>query len=197
MLLVIDPAQALRLIDSPRLAREDNVVPMAFPGHPDSPYQPEYDWLFLYERQIAAFLEEWLRPYRYELIGEKGILCEALSNAFCHGHNKDPRKPIVVCVWVGRQGLLVQIRDSGRGFDVRGVYQRFRDNQHYYSTAGNGMRLMDRSKRFGVFHDPTGTRFHLLYFFTGTLDHLPPKMFLHALAAGDPNPPSPSDPSPA
>jgi hypothetical protein len=108
MLLVIDPAQALQLIDAPRLAREDSVVPMDFPEHADSPYQPEYGWLFLYERQIVDLLERWLRPLRYELIGEKGILCEALSNVFCHGHHKDPRKPIVVRVWEGRQGLIVQ-----------------------------------------------------------------------------------------
>ncbi|MBI5896001.1 MAG: ATP-binding protein [Desulfobacterales bacterium] len=180
MLLVIDPAQALRLIDAPRLAREDGVVPMAFPEHADSPYQPEYGWLFLYERQIAAFLEAWLRPFRYELIGGKGILCEALSNAFCHGHNKDPRKPITVRVWLGNRGLIVQIQDCGPGFDVQSVYQRFLHHRDYFSTAGNGLRLMDRSQRFGVFHDATGRRFHLLYFFSDSLDQLPAKMFLDA-----------------
>jgi anti-sigma regulatory factor (Ser/Thr protein kinase) len=182
MLLLIDPAQALRLIDSPRLAREDAVVPEQFPEHADSPYQPEYGWLFIYERRIASFLEAWLRPFRYELIGGKGLLCEALSNAFCHGHHKDPRKPITVRVWVGNLGLIVQIQDCGPGFDVQGVYQRFLGNRDYYSTAGNGLRLMARSQRFGVFYDPTGRRFHLLYFFSDNLDDLPEKMFL-----GSPN----------
>jgi hypothetical protein len=37
MLLLIDPAQALRLIDTPRLAREEVVVPAEFPEHADSP----------------------------------------------------------------------------------------------------------------------------------------------------------------
>ncbi len=182
MLLLIDPAQALRLIDSPRLVREDTVVPEQFPEHADSPYQPEYGWLFLYERRIASFLEAWLRPFRYELIGGKGLLCEALSNAFCHGHTKDPRKPITLRVWVGNLGLIVQIQDCGPGFDVQGVYQRFIANRDYYSTAGNGLRLMAHSQRFGVFYDPTGRRFHLLYFFSDSLDRLPEKMFL-----GSPN----------
>jgi anti-sigma regulatory factor (Ser/Thr protein kinase) len=188
MLLQIETPRALRLIDTPRLAREESVVPMDFPEHADSPYRPEYGWLFLYERQIAAFLETWLRPFRYELIGEKGILCEALSNAFCHGHHKDPRKPIAVRVWVGGQGLLVQIQDSGPGFDVQAVYQRFLANRDYYSTAGNGLRLMAQSQRFGVFHDDTGRRFHLLYFFSDNLEHLPEKMFLKTPAT-DPQPP--------
>ena len=188
MLLVLDRAQALRLIDAPRLVREDNVLPMEFPEHADSPYQPEYGWLFLYERQIAAFLETWLRPFRYELIGEKGILCEALSNAFCHGHNKDPRKPIVVRVWIGHQGLIVQIQDFGPGFDVQGTYQRFIANRDYYSTAGNGLRLMAQSRRFGVFYDATGRRFHLLYFFSDNLDHLPAKMILETPAGPHPQP---------
>lgn len=194
MLLVIAPAQALRLIDAPRLAREDNVVPARFPEHADSPYQPEYGWLFVYERQIAAFLEEWLRPFRYELIGEKGILCEALSNAFCHGHQKDPQKPITVRVWLGNQGLIVQVQDCGPGFDVQGIYQRFINNRNYYSTAGNGLRLMAQSRRFGVFYDPTGRRFHLLYFFADNLDILPEKMFLNAAAEDDLGKPSESLP---
>ena len=84
---------ALPQADQPLVGnRSDNqtgVIPRDFPDCPNSCYQPEYDWLFQYERQIAAFLAPWLRAYRYELIGEKGILCEALSNAFSHGHRKD------------------------------------------------------------------------------------------------------------
>lgn len=173
MLLTMEPGQALVLIESPRLVREDTIIPGQIPEHPDSPYQAAYDWLFVYERQLAAFLEEWLRPYRFELIGEKGILCEALSNAFCHGHAKDPCKPIVLYVFKGKKGLLVRIKDSGEGFDVQTVYHRFCNNKHYYSTAGNGLRLMAQSRRFGVFYDATGTAFHLLYFFDGTLDLVP------------------------
>ncbi len=173
MLLLIDGEQAEQLIRSPRVIREDTVIPIEFPEHPDSRYRAGYDWLFIYERQIAKFLEKWLRPYRYELIGEKGIICEALSNAFSHAHNKDPVLPIYVRILEGDKGLMVRIEDSGRGFNVKEVYNKYRKKKQYYSTAGNGLRLMAESRRFGVFHDDSGSVFHMLYFFNGTLESIP------------------------
>ena len=165
MLLDITPAEALELIGSPRQVLKERVVPAEFPHCANSPYQPEYNWLFKYERRLAAFLETWLKPFRYELIGEKGILCEALSNAFYHGHGKDPYKPIVVRVLSGERGLIIQIKDHGPGFDVSTVYQRFYRRKKYFETAGNGLRLMARSSNFGVFHDRTGTISHLVHIF--------------------------------
>jgi anti-sigma regulatory factor (Ser/Thr protein kinase) len=177
MLLLIDPLKALQSIGSPRPIHEDIVVPAEFPACPDSYYRPEYDWLSRYERRIAAFLERWLRPYRYELIGEKGILCEALSNAFCHGHAKDPQQPIYVRVVEGDQGLIVQIQDSGPGFDVEKIFGNYRNGESYYITAGNGIRLMAESERFGIYYNDRGTTFHMLYMFARNgLALLPPEV---------------------
>lgn len=173
MLLTIDLPRAEALIEVPRVVREDRIVPVDFPEFPDSPYRVGYDWLFIYERRIARFLEKWLRPYRYELIGQKGILCEALSNAFSHGHSKDPHLPIFVKVVLGKQGLIVRIKDSGRGFNVGEVYQRYCKNEKYFYTAGNGLRLMSQSNHFGIFYNCAGTDFHLLYFFNRSMQHLP------------------------
>lgn len=175
MLLSITPEQALELIASPRQILKDRIVPADFPHSPDSPYRPGYDWLYSYERHIAAFLEKWLKPYRYELIGENGILCEALSNAFFHGHAKDPDRPIVVRVILGKQGLIVQIKDTGPGFNVQKVYNHYRTQKKYYSKAGNGIRLMAQSPNFGVTHDPTGTNFILVHLFDNTLENLAPR----------------------
>jgi anti-sigma regulatory factor (Ser/Thr protein kinase) len=172
MLLSITPEQALNLIASPKQILKDRVVPAEFPHNPDSPYKPGYDWLFSYERRIAAFLEKWLKPFRYELIGENGILCEALSNAFFHGHAKDPEKPIIVRVILGKQGLIVQVKDTGQGFDVRTVYNQFQNQKKYYSKAGNGIRLMAQSSSFGVLHDPTGTNFILIHLFCNSMEKL-------------------------
>ena len=172
MLLSMTPEEALHLIRSPRQILKERIVPAEFPRVPDSPYLPGYDWLYNYERRIAAFLEKWLRNHRYELIGEKGILCEALSNAFCHGHEKDPSKPILLRVLLGEQGLIVQIKDSGPGFDVQGTYRRYHTKKKYYSTAGNGIRLMDQSSNFGVLHDATGTVFILVHLFDNALENV-------------------------
>lgn len=165
MLLDIEPAKAVELIDSARHLYKETIVPAEFPESMHSPYQPEYDWLFIYERRIAAVLKTWLRSHRYDLIGEKGLLCEALSNAFCHGHRKDPHKPIMVRAVVGNQGLVVRIRDCGPGFDVADIYARYKKNKTYYVTAGNGLRRMAESTDFGIFYDTTGNSFHLIYFF--------------------------------
>ncbi len=177
MLLSITPEQTLELIVSPRQIFKERVVPAQFPVAPDSPYRPDYDWLYIYERRLAAFLEKWLKPYRFELIGENGILCEALSNAFFHGHGKDPEKAIVVRVILGQRGLIVQIKDSGPGFDVQSVYKRFRTKEKYYSKAGNGFRLMAQSPSFGVVYDRTGTVFILLYVFEKAAQTLAPVLF--------------------
>ncbi|MEJ2153819.1 MAG: ATP-binding protein [Desulfobacteraceae bacterium] len=165
MLLSINFQQAQDFIQSPRLIRRDRVVPAEFPECVNSTYRPGYDWLYQYERDIAGFLSPWLKPYRYDLIGEKGILCEALSNAFSHGHGKDPRKIITVEVYRGERGLLVRVEDSGKGFNVDRVYQSYLKKKVYYHTAGNGIHLMASSRRFGIFYSAVGATFHLLYAF--------------------------------
>ena len=165
MLLFIDLVQALAFIRSPKLVRDDIIVPERFPDCVDSTYRRGYDWLYQYEREIAAFLSPWLKSYRYELIGEKGLLCEALSNAFCHGHGKDPKRSIALKVFLGERGLVVRICDCGKGFNVQQVIESYRKKKIYYHTAGNGMQLMAGSKRFGIFYDASGAAFHLLYAF--------------------------------
>lgn len=178
MILNLTAAEALDLIGSPEIIRQDEVVPKDFPDCPNSLYQPEYDWLFQYERQIAAFLEKWLRPYRYELIGEKGIICEALSNAFSHGHRKDPFKVICVSIWQGDKGLLIEIKDSGEGFNIRETYDSFLQRKPYFALAGNGLRRMAASDKFGIFHNAGGTVFCMLYLFRNSLSELPEQYIL-------------------
>ena len=172
MLLKVSTTQAYQLLDHPRLVRADRIVPKAFPPCPNSPYASGYDWLFLYERQIAAFLETWLKAYRYELIGERGIICEALSNAFLHAHGKDPEKMIQLRVLLGKAGIMVEIEDSGRGFPVSRVVEGFLNNRRYFLAAGNGFRLMAETPNFGIFYSPAGTIFYMMHRFAGDLAHL-------------------------
>jgi hypothetical protein len=165
MWLAIDLKGALDYIQLPKLIRNDTIVPEDFPECTDSPYRSGYDWLYRYERSIAGYLEPWLQPYRYELIGEKGILCEALANAFSHGHCKNPKKAISLRVYLGVRGLVVRVSDSGKGFDVNSVIQGYLKKKVYYHTAGNGVRRMATSKQFGIFYDRSGSAFHMLYDF--------------------------------
>lgn len=165
MWLSIDLKGALDYIQAPKLIRNDTIVPQTFSECANSPYRSGYDWLYRYERSIAAYLEPWLKPHRYDLIGEKGILCEALANAYSHGHGKNPKKAISVRVYLGMQGLLVRVSDMGNGFDVGQVIQGYLKKKVYYHTAGNGIRRMAESRQFGIFYDRSGSAFHLLYDF--------------------------------
>ena len=124
------------------------VVPGECPFHANSTYRHEYDWLYRYERILAAKLKFLLEDFRYELIGEKGILCEALSNAYLHGHNRNPELPIHVRIYSGKAGALVRIVDSGKGFDIDQVIDWLQRGKRYFNRAGNGMMLMLTSPRF-------------------------------------------------
>jgi hypothetical protein len=137
------------------------------PSH--NPYRPGYEWLFVYERKLAKVLRPWMRAFRHPvigdggLIGEGGLLCEALSNAFYYGHGKDLQMALEVRVWVGQSGLVVGIKDQGPGFDVNEVMRQFQKGEAYFHTAGNGLRAMAASRRFAVTYNAEGTCWYLLY----------------------------------
>lgn len=167
MLLDIDLSTALERIGDARRVWNDRLVPAQVEVVVNSPYRPEYDWLFVYERQLASFLERWLKSLRHELIGETGILCEALANAYCHGHARDRQRPIHVQVHVGKQGLLISIADQGEGFNLRNLAAQYQRGTNYYHLAGNGLRGMIQSSHFGIFYTQAGRCFHLIYCFDG------------------------------
>ncbi|BCS96363.1 hypothetical protein DSLASN_19950 [Desulfoluna limicola] len=165
MLIHISFEQGLSRIDNQGILHEEILVPAQCPASPNSPYRAEYEWLFGVERSLARTLSPWLERYRYELIGSKGLLCEALSNAFAHGNRKDPKQPIGITIHEGKKGVMVRIKDNGKGFDIEGVIDEYRQGKSYYHTAGNGLRLMISSTVFNVFYTDNGTAFHLLYTF--------------------------------
>lgn len=179
MLLNTSFSRVLEKFDHVKLVRQDMIIPSQWPPVSNSPYRHGYDWLFGYERQLAKFLEPWLKGFRYELIGEHGIICEALSNAFCHGNRKDAALGIEVGVFLASQGILLRIKDHGNGFDVKKTVNDFSSGNHYYHLAGNGLRLMMHSQKFGVFFNERGTAFHLLYTFDEDLS------LFQSVVAGD------------
>ncbi|MGD9212718.1 MAG: ATP-binding protein [Desulfobacteraceae bacterium] len=165
MLLSISFKNALKLIGNGKEILHENIIPKEFPLNPNSTYRTGYHWLYRYERDLIGHLSPWLEHFRYELIGEKGLLAEALSNAFYHGHRKDPKLCIEVTIYVGLKGILVKIHDCGAGFDVKKIYNHYLKGKPYFHTAGNGIRSMANSKLFGIFYNNLGNTFHLLYLF--------------------------------
>lgn len=165
MLTDMDLSLGLSSVSGAEIIYRETIIPSACARNPNSVYRPEYDWLFTHERILASVLEPWMPHLRFELIGQKGILCEALSNAFCHGHRKDPSLPIELCVYLGEKGLIVRIKDSGKGFDLDLIRDKYEKGRAYYHVAGNGLRLMIDSENFHVFFTDQGTAFNLLYYF--------------------------------
>ena len=121
--------EALKIIGDGRQIVNQTVIPKAFRQDPNSTYRNGYHWLF-----------------RYELIGEKGILAEALSNAFYHGHRKDPKLPIEVRIYHGQKGMVIRIHDCGTGFNVKKIHDYFVRGKIYFHSSDNGFRRMADKK---------------------------------------------------
>ncbi|MEJ2158024.1 MAG: hypothetical protein P8X96_22060 [Desulfobacteraceae bacterium] len=177
MLLNLTMEEARDFIESAEIIRKDQVIPGHFRPCPDSTYKPGLDWLYRYERAMMKSLEPVLTSLPPDLIGEKSLFHAALSNAFRHAHHGDRLKPITVSVLQGRKGFLIQVTDCGRGFNLHKIYKHCRRKRRYLTPVGSGIRRMAESRRYGVFYNPKGTAFHLLYLFEDDLE----KHFSHKL----------------
>jgi serine/threonine-protein kinase RsbW len=87
-------------------------------------------------------------------------LREALANAICHGCGSDPTKKVQCTVMCDRErGMLIVIRDPGKGFDPTSIPNPVA-GQNIYSVHGRGIylinQLMDR-----VWYERGGTEIHM------------------------------------
>jgi hypothetical protein len=169
MLLDLTMEEAGDFIMSAETVKQDEVIPGHFRPCPESTYQPGMDWLFRYEQALVKFLSPKLTCHPDDLTGEKSLFHEAMCNAFSHGHHRDRLKPIAVDVLLGDQGFMIQVADRGRGFNLQKVYRHCRMKRRYLTAAGDGIRRMAESQRYGVFYNRKGTKFHLLYLFSNNL----------------------------
>jgi anti-sigma regulatory factor (Ser/Thr protein kinase) len=68
-------------------------------------------------------------------------LAEALSNAAVHGHGLDPRRRVGVEVAISPGCVVVEVSDSGRGFDARLVSDPT-EPERQLAPSGRGVFLM-------------------------------------------------------
>ncbi len=88
-------------------------------------------------------------------------LAEALSNAAVHGNRLRPGSQVAITVRVTpRSQAVVEIKDSGHGFDVLHVSDPT-DPSHILKPAGRGVFLMHRLVD-QVEYDPPGNRVRLV-----------------------------------
>ena len=151
-LIVPYDESTFRLKDETLIAAwDDAVVPGEVELLPHTHYSPMYAWMYAYEKKLKRRIEKTLgRPLgqlERALFGQDGAVSEALSNAFLHGHRRDPARVIHVSTQVARPMLLVSVRDSGPGFDVPAALGAMEHGGTYFHMAGNGLRCLATSDR--------------------------------------------------
>lgn len=177
MLLNLTIDEATDFIESAETIKQDQVIPGHFRPCTESTYPPGLDWLYRYEQAMLKFLGPRLTSHPDDLFGEQSLFHEALSNAFLHAHHRNRLKPITVSVLMGNKGFMIQVADRGRGFNLEKAYRHCRKKRRYLTAAGNGVRLMAESRRYGVFYNRKGTEFNLLYLYENNLaDHFTDKL---------------------
>jgi len=94
--------------------------------------------------RILAFVERaGLSPERRDDLAV--ALSEALSNAAVHGHKDRPRSLVLVAVKASRGCVVVDVHDSGPGFDVDTVVKVDPTDPHrLLAPGGRGVFLMRR-----------------------------------------------------
>ncbi len=70
-------------------------------------------------------------------------LREALANAILHGNRQDPRKKVrICCACQAGRGILIVVRDEGKGFDPARVPSPLM-GKNIYSEHGRGIYLIN------------------------------------------------------
>jgi serine/threonine-protein kinase RsbW len=87
-------------------------------------------------------------------------LAEALSNAAVHGNRLRPRSRVIVTVYVTPgERTTIEVKDSGRGFDVSGLSDPT-EKERILAPSGRGVFLM-RKLVDKVEFSPPGNRVSL------------------------------------
>jgi serine/threonine-protein kinase RsbW len=70
-------------------------------------------------------------------------LREALANAILHGNRQDPRKKVrICCACQAGRGIIIVVRDEGKGFDPARVPSPLM-GKNIYSEHGRGIYLIN------------------------------------------------------
>ena len=149
---------------------EIDVVPQQVELLDNNSYAPDYAWMYSFEKRLKYRIQDLLKfrlAYNQEkiLFGAGGVFSEGLSNAFVHGHRKNPNLPITVWSAVSRKGLGFAISDQGSGFDFNKIMSDFTKGGNFFHIAGNGFSTLSSSKSVEAGYLEEGTSLCLIYLF--------------------------------
>ncbi len=116
-----------------------------------------------YIRRVSSGILKWLQPRKLDdstLFDIRLCVEEVVRNAITHGNNNDKGLEVLVSYWLEGDGLIIEVEDSGRGFDLgkvpdptieenlmkgsgRGVYivRKLMDKMEF-NDRGNKVRLI-------------------------------------------------------
>lgn len=130
---------------------QGQVVPAEVEPLPHSAYSPEYSWMYAFEKRTKYHLEERLQSplgkLEKRLFGADGVFSESLSNAFVHGHRRDPTRPITVRWSASPSGLVFSVQDTGPGFDISETVRRVQAGGAYANYGGNGLKALEQADK--------------------------------------------------
>lgn len=70
---------------------------------------------------------------------------EIIENAFVRGNNYQADMAVSFKVFEGEEGLVLRIRDSGKGFDYKKKINQFHNGEEYWQNLGWGLKDANRS----------------------------------------------------
>ncbi len=77
-------------------------------------------------------------------IKESAAVEAAFHNSIMYGNKKDTGLPLKVKVFKGLKGVVIQIEDSGEGFDFKETQRKWENGETYYQNGGNGWKFFNR-----------------------------------------------------
>jgi anti-sigma regulatory factor (Ser/Thr protein kinase) len=158
--------QMLEEIKSAELFREDRIVPSQLEGTKtraharfleNSTYAHEV--LLPISKAEEEFDDEptpW--PTRLYL-----AIHAAIENAMMRGNGDDISLPIFIKYFVGQEGIVVQIKDSGPGFDFEAIQQKYLSRSPFAQGGGIGFRSYNGIPNLSVSFENGGNTINLMY----------------------------------
>jgi hypothetical protein len=106
--------------------------------------------------KVQDKIRDLLNKHQIKGVGKE--IERAIGNGFRHGS-----LPISCEILFDKDMCLVNIKDSGRGFNFNNIVARFQSGKRYYHNHGSGTKKFARNPHVKVNWVENGTRIYLLY----------------------------------
>ena len=85
-----------------------------------------------------------------------------VENAWIWGNDCDLDKPVEITVYFSRKGFLIQVKDEGKGFNVKQVLDDKNRGLRFYRNGGSAFTAMDNDKKHLYSYNEKGNEAYML-----------------------------------